>query len=59
MRADGRFPPHPCPLPIGWGEGEDVMPVLIGFVERIEVSYGLDDIFPGSREAVLVENDNP
>jgi hypothetical protein len=47
------------PLPIGWVNGEDATLQLIEFVERIVVSYGLYDIFRGSQEAVLVENDNP
>jgi hypothetical protein len=55
IRIYGRsLPPHPNP----WGEGEDGDSVLTGFVEKIVVSYGLADIFPGSEEAVLVENDN-
>jgi hypothetical protein len=45
-------------LRIGRGEGEDYESQFVGFVERIVVSYGLADIFPGSGEAVLVENDN-
>jgi hypothetical protein len=47
---------RPKDVPIGWGDDNWQ---FVEFVERIVVSYGLPDIFPGSGEAVLVQNDNP
>src|SRR5690349_11565089 len=55
MRTHGRsLPPHPYLR----GEGEDGGSMLMGFAQRIVVSYGLAHIFRGSGEAVLAENDN-